>query len=51
MLPNMDRLPEFVLALGNDVGFLLLSCHRKYNLQADTVCSNFSFGVSCRYGS
>jgi DNA mismatch repair protein MLH1 len=25
--PDMDRLPEFALTLGNDVGFLLLSCH------------------------
>lgn len=23
--PDMDRLPEFVLTMGNDVGFLLLS--------------------------
>jgi len=28
--PDMDRLPEFVLTMGNDVGFLLLSCQVHY---------------------
>ena len=28
--PDMDRLPEFMLTLGNDVGFLLLCYHVHY---------------------